>query len=137
MSARPVPDLGSIIELQVARDDAWAELCWWLRVDGAQRPAALLRRHRGWYSASRAYEIAEQRLQSALWYQAVFSHRWVRQDATEGYPDAVWWWMWRRVLSLRWALAGRRSPPSGFNRSREIAVRDPGTVVGSGLFRPE
>lgn len=137
MSARPVPDLGSIIKLRLARDDAWAELCWWLHVNGTHWPTTLPRHHSGWYSSSRAYEIAEQRLQSALWYQAVFSRRWVLQDATEGYPDAVWWWMWRRVLSLRWALAQRRSPPSGFNRSREIAVRDPGLVVGSGLFRPE
>lgn len=137
MSAPPYPDLGSVIELQAACDDAWAELCWWLRVDGVQRPAALLRRHRGWYSAWRAHEIAELRLQSAQWYQAVLSHRWARIDATEGYPDANWWWVWRGVMALRWRLATRGVRPAGHNRSTEIALRDPAPVVCSGLFRLE
>jgi hypothetical protein len=134
VSARPVPDLGCTAELRAECDRAWALFMWCLGFADPS-PSTILRDLDG--DARSAYERAELRYQSALWYQAVFSRRWVLQDATEGYPDAVWWWMWRRVLSLRWALAERRSPPSGFNRSREIALRDPGTVVGSGLFRPE
>jgi hypothetical protein len=134
VSAPPCSDLESILELRTARNAAWNELLWWLGFD-AQRPRTA--RQPGWYSANRALELAELRLQSAQWHQAVESHRWMRASATEGYPDANWWWIWRGVMALRWSLSGRANPPMGFNRSTEIALRDPAPVVCSSLFRPE
>lgn len=134
MSAPPFPDLGSLLELRSARDAARVELHWWL-CGSPPRPPGMT--SLGWYSAWRECERAELRLQSAQWYQAVRSHRWARIDATEGYPDANWWWIWRGVMALRWRLAARGVRPAGHNRSTEVALRDPAPVVCSDLFRLE
>jgi hypothetical protein len=84
----------------------------------------------GRYTAARRFELADEALENAVWRQAVESHRSVQRwaDDRRRYSDEGWWWIWRDVLSRRWALAERRGAPSPFLPSTELAVRDPGAV---------
>lgn len=72
-------------------------------------------------------DISTQR-QSAAWYQAVASHRWMRCDPLGGYAEGQWWYLWRGVMALRWSLNERRGAPAGFLPSGEVALREPGVI---------
>jgi hypothetical protein len=119
----------SLPELRSARDAARIELSWWLGC-AVLRPPEMA--SSGWYSAWREYELAELRLQTAMWRQAVESHRWVRESASPHLGEGrLWWYMVTGIAARRFYAS--RLP--GYSPGTEIALRTPSSVVGCESFR--
>jgi hypothetical protein len=85
---------------------------------------------RGWYTAYRELEHAENALDTARWRQACESHQWVTQTdlLRSGHDEDYWWRVLKGTCRLRWLRRNDELldylPPS-----REIVVRPKAEVV--------
>lgn len=105
----------SIPELRAARDEALAA------VDIHRAPGAS-----GWYSRHRAWERAEQMLQTALWRQAVASRRWVRhyEQFVTDYGESLTWRFMVDCQAVYWVVSrGRTAPVPGWGDGAQLARR--------------